>query len=278
MPIDRRALMLGLAAPAFAQALMPLGSSRMTFAEPSAGGEMAIWLHRPAAWRPGGAVLAVLHGASRNADGYRDVWAPIAEARGALLVCPEFSQAQYPGAEAYNEGRARGLPRAQWSFHALPRAVAAARRAAGEDGAGGYLLYGHSAGSQFAHRTLLLCGGLGATRMVAANAGFYSWPDLSIAYPYGLGGLDLDAAALRAALAFPLTVLLGEADIDPQDPQLRRSPTAMRQGPHRLERGRNFHAAAMASGMPCAWGLSTVPGVAHSNAGMAQRAAAVLFG
>ncbi len=278
MPIDRRVLLMGLAAPALAQAPMPAGSSRMVFAEPTATGDMPIWLHKPAAWRPGGTVLVALHGASRNADGYRDTWAPIADARNALLVCPEFSHAQYPGSDAYNEGRARHVPREQWTFHALPRAVAAARRAAGDNSTGGYLLYGHSAGSQFVHRTLLLCGGLGATRIVAANAGFYSWPDRSIAYPYGLGGLDLDAAALRAALAFPLTVLLGEEDNDPAHPQLRRSAPAMRQGAHRLERGRNFHAAAMAAGVPCNWGLGTVPGVAHSNAGMAERAAAILFG
>ena len=36
------------------------------------------------------------------------------------------------------------------------------------------------------------------------------------------------------------------------------------------------HAAAAGYGMACAWDVLTVPGVAHSNAGMARAAAAII--
>lgn len=271
--------MPGLAMPGLARAAVPAGASRMEVREESsADGILPLWLYRPAGWAAGGRVLAVLHGAGRDADRYRDTWAPQAEAAQALLICPEFSRAAYPRGASYNEGRVPGHPPA---YLALPRAVAAARAAAGDVGDRPFEAYGHSAGAQFLHRFLLLCGAPGAGRMVAANAGFYSFPSLDVAWPYGLGGVG-DAAVLKAALARPLTVLLGEADTDTQHPELRRTPQAMAQGPYRLARGQAFFAAgreaAARLGVEFGWRLGTVPGVAHSNAGMAPRAAQALWG
>ncbi len=281
MSIERRAILATIATPAIAQAALAEGSSRITFAEPTAQGEMPLWLHRPAGWRPGGPVVAVLHGASRTARGYRDAWAPHAEARNFLLVCPEFSRAAYPGSAAYNDGGSVGRAREGWNYWALPRAVAAARRAAGEDGAGRFRLYGHSAGSQFSHRYNWLCDAEGVERMVFANAGFYTWPALDQTFPYGLGGTAAGEAALRAGLARPAVVLLGEQDLDTTDPDLRQSTEAMLQGPHRFARGQAFFAAAREAaarlGVPFGWRMAFVPGVGHSNAGMAPLAAAMLF-
>ena len=279
--ISRRIVLAAMAAPALGRAAMGQGAARITFAEPSARGDMPVWLHRPAAWRPGGPVVAVLHGAGRTAQGYRDTWAPYAEQRGFLLVCPEFSNAAYPGSAAYNDGASAGRPRAAWSFWALPRAVAAARRAAGEDGAGRFHLYGHSAGAQFSHRYNWLCDAEGVDRMVFANAGFYTWPDITRAFPYGLAGTTADEAALRRGLARPAVVLLGEQDIRLTRPTLRQTPEAMLQGPHRFGRGQAFFAAAREAAarldVPFGWRMAFVPGVGHSNGGMAPRAVEMLF-
>lgn len=275
MGLTRRAALLTLAAPALAHAAVPPGPSRLDMPEPTAAtGILPLWLHRPAAWAPGGRVLAVLHGADRNAARYREVWTPLAEAAGALLVCPDFTRASYPGA-AYNEGRAQPPV-----FLALTRAMAAARAAAGDIGDRPFDAYGHSAGAQFLHRFLLVCGAPGAGRMVAANAGFYTMPSLDIAWPYGLGGQGSEAV-LRDALTRPFTVLLGERDTDPNHPQLRRTPEAMAQGPHRFARGLAFFAMAQKTGnnlgLRVAWNMAMVRGVAHSNAGMAPIAARILW-
>jgi len=136
------------------------------------------------------------------------------------------------------------------------------------------------AGAQFLHRFLLVCGAPGAGRMVAANAGFYTMPDLGIPWPYGLGGTGSEPV-LREALSRPLTVLLGQADDDPQHRLLRRTPEAMAQGPHRLARGRAFDAAgreaATRLGVEYGWRAMEVPGIGHAPARMAPHGAALLW-
>jgi poly(3-hydroxybutyrate) depolymerase len=275
--VRRRALIaMSFAGPAMAQ------SARVTFEEPSGAspGPMNVFLHRPAGWRPGGPVAVVMHGMGRNADGYRDAWVAASEAHGFLVICPEFSNAKFPGVEFYNYGNARA-PEAAWTFFALDRAVAAALASVGAPETP-FALYGHSAGAQFVHRYLLLTGAPRARRIVIANAGWYSWPDFSIAFPHGLGQSSATEAGLRAALGRPVTILLGEADNDPTHFQLRRDAATDVQGLHRFERGQNFFAAARAAaealGVPFGWSLATVPGVAHSNSGMAAAAAAILAG
>lgn len=251
---------------------------RITFAEPSgaAPGPMNVFLHRPSGWRPGGPAVVALHGMGRNAAGYRDSWIAPAEAHGFLLICPEFSEAQFPGMRFYNFGNVQA-PEPEWTFAALDRAVDAALGMPGRP----FALYGHSAGAQFVHRYLLLTGAPRARRIVIANAGWYSWPSLDIAFPHGLGQIAATEPGLRAALARPVTILLGEADNDPAHHQLRRDAATDAQGLHRFERGQNFFAAARgaaeARGLPFGWSLATVPGVAHSGAGMAPAAADILM-
>ena len=53
----------------------------------------------------------------------------------------------------------------------------------------------------------------------------------------------VDEAGLKAMLQRPLVVLLGTADTDPNHPELRRTPEAMVQGPHRFARGNFFYTA-----------------------------------
>src|SRR5690606_37870846 len=49
-------------------------------------------------------VLFVLHGANRNAVDYRDAWMSYAQNSKTIIVAPEFSDAYYPGGDAYNLG------------------------------------------------------------------------------------------------------------------------------------------------------------------------------
>ena len=68
--------------------------------------------------------------------------------------------------------------------------------------------------------------------------------------------------------------------VDENHPKLRRTPEAMTQGKHRFERGQTFFDMAKqeaeALGVSFNWHLDTVPGVGHSNAGMAKVAAEYL--
>jgi len=252
-------------------------------------GDVAVRTHlwRPAAWRPEDPVLIVLHGYRRNAADYRDVWAEHAERRRVLVAAPEFDREQFPGPREYEVGNMRTpdrrafLPRADWSFGVVESVFDAAAAWSGARAAR-YRLYGHSAGGQFVHRMALFAPEARIEAAVAANAGAYTAPREEARYPYGLAGCRLGDDALAAAFAVRLTVLLGENDTATDAPMLLKSPEAMAQGPHRFARGRYFFNAGkdMARLLPApfAWKLHTAPGVGHDNAGMARRAAELLFG
>ena len=231
-------------------------------------------------------VVFVMHGVNRDADRYRDEWAMLAKRFGFIAVVPQFATADFPGSLGYNTGyfsEADGAPRprSRWSFAAIEPLFDDVRHRFGTQ-VERYSIYGHSAGAQFVHRYVLFMPEARIERAIAANAGWYTMPDPEIAFPYGLGATPIGAEGLRAALGKPLTVLLGTADTDRADPDLRKTPEADAQGPHRYARGQAFfargEAAAAASGVPFAWRLERVPGIAHSNAGMAEAAAALIAG
>jgi poly(3-hydroxybutyrate) depolymerase len=244
-----------------------------------------VFYHRPEAWAPSERIVVVMHGVNRDADRYRDQWRALADQYGFLLIVPEFSQTKFPGDSWYNFGGMvdeQGKPRdrAQWSFDVVDRVVADVRRLSGAERRG-YSLYGHSAGAQFAHRFLLFAASPAVEMAVAANAGWYTLPVADEAFPYGLKGSPATEADVRAFLARPLVLQLGEADTDSEHSSLRRTPEANRQGPHRFARGKNFMTVAEIEakrlGVPLAWKLVTVPGVGHSNGKMAEHAARELF-
>src|ERR1700720_2832267 len=61
----------------------------------------------------------------------------------------------------------------------------------------------------------------------ASNSGVYMLPDLTLDYPLGMGGLDLDENQLRRYLGRRLIILLGDADTDASAPDLPRDDFAM---------------------------------------------------
>jgi len=115
----------------------------------------------------------------------------------------------------------------------------------------------------------------------AANCGSYTLPVFDEPFPFGLGGTALTGDERRDLFARSFTLVLGDADNDPNHHQLPREPGAMRQGPHRFARGLHYMSVACreaaALGVPLAWKLRIAPGVAHSNPGIAPFAAQALF-
>jgi poly(3-hydroxybutyrate) depolymerase len=224
----------------------------------------------------GAPVVFVLHGVNRNADDYARNWEALARTYGLRIYAPEFTSEAFPGAAMYNLG---GLgtegPYAFAVFEPLFEAVAER----GGD-AQGYHLFGHSAGAQVVHRAVLMEDLPRLITAYAANAGWYTLPHAEPVWPYGLGGTEIGEAELRGWLEAPMMLLLGDQDIDPEHENLRRTPEAMAQGPHRYARGAYFAAVGRASareiGARFTWQVASVPGVAHDNAGMAEAAAAII--
>ena len=256
--------------------------------------------HMPDGYTPETPIVFVMHGNTRTGRRYFDDWEEHAVMYGFLLVVPEFDTEHYPGNQWYNlgnvfvdpdaamtegaiasslAGSAGHNPESTWTFTAIEHLFDAVRTAAGSTRTT-FRIFGHSAGSQFVHRLLMTRPEAPVERAVAANAGWYTMPNDDIAWPYGLGDSGFEVAGLAGLLQLPVTVLLGDADTITTASNLRRTPEAMLQGPHRFTRGHAFHAAAESTaealGVPFAWALDTVPGAGHSNALMAPRAAEIL--
>jgi len=251
-----------------------------------AGPPIAVWYQLPKTVRSGTPVVVVMHGVNRDADRYRDEWASLALTHDFILVVPEFREADFPGSLGYNTGffqNADGTPRPRplWSFTVIEPLFDEVRDRFGTQ-VQGYNLYGHSAGAQYVHRFVLAMPQARIEKAIAANAGWYTMPDPMIDFPYGTGGTMIAAANIEAALGKPLIVLLGTADTATDDPNLRRTREANRQGPHRYARGKNFFAAGQAVakqlGVPFAWRQEDVVGAGHQNSLMAKAAAELISG
>ncbi len=235
-------------------------------------------------------VLFVMHGNGRTAEKYRDAWVNIAEQNNALLLVPEFNREQFPLDQDYNMGHMFKMdssdkilcknPETLWSYSLIDPIFDYVIQQT-KNKSKSYLIYGHSAGSQFVHRFLFFKPEARVIKAVCANAGWYTMPDFTIGFPYGLKGTQCTPEYLKKVFSKPVTILLGDQDTDPNHPQLRRTPQAMKQGKHRFERGHNFFNAckkmADSLGVPFKWDLKIVPGIAHSNAKMAPAAGKILF-
>ena len=262
------------------------GSFEFDGYEPLKDQPLTVWYDAPPAGDlPSAKVLFVMHGQQRNGEEYRDDWIPHARSAGALLIVPEFSEEFYPDADSYNVGNlvtddGEAVPESSWSFSAIEPLFDFVQAETGNL-SDGYYLFGHSAGAQFVHRFMLLKSNNRVKRAVSANAGWYTAPESEVEFPYGLRNSPSTETSLTRALAAPLTVLLGEEDVDTDSESLRSTPQADRQGPNRLARGKFFfragQEAAEALGTPFGWELETVAGATHSNAEMAPAAASILF-
>lgn len=269
-----------------------------------------VFYHRPESFTASSPILIVVPGSGRDANEYRDAWIEASEAHGALVLSPRYAEEDYDfgdyhmggllddmtltGSVEYVEGsneaildedgfsyRVNSEPR-EWIFGDFDRLFERVASAVGSRRRG-YDLFGHSAGGQILHRLVLLHPDSKANRILAANSGFYTMPDLDAELPFGLENAPVEREDLRRSFRERLVLFIGEEDDEDETGGiLLRSPSADRQGTHRLERGRHFYreaeAAADAMGAEFAWRLEIVPGVGHDHEGMSEAAAEYLYG
>jgi poly(3-hydroxybutyrate) depolymerase len=296
MPEGMRAVLTALCfiLAAFSAIAEPLtleaGNGRFDYRDPPeySGETIPVWFVMPKDFSPDTPIVFVMHGVSRNADGYRDAWSYLADHHKLLVLAPEFSKERFPKSWRYNLGNLahpfkagdpiRMRPENEWTYPIVDRIFERIQSALATRQKS-FALYGHSAGGQFVHRYLTFTGGGNVAIALAANAGWYTLPDYAVPFPYGLGGTGLPESQLRQAFGEEMIVLLGDKDTK-QGRHLRRTPEAMQQGPNRFERGQYYLEAARneaaALNAPFQWRIEIVPGVGHSNAGMAPTAARLI--
>ena len=144
-----------------------------------------------------------------------------------------------------------------------------------------YNMFGHSAGAQFVHRYIQFKPNSRINKAVSANAGWYTLPDTSISFPYGLKGSSINSNNLENSFLKNLEIHLGQNDNNPNDPFLNTTDGANLQGNDRLSRGKYFilNSDSIAQNMNFSsnWIKKEVPNVGHQQVNMAAFAAQELF-
>ncbi|HSE55770.1 MAG TPA: hypothetical protein VLA97_04990 [Nocardioidaceae bacterium] len=262
------------------------GSFVYAGAEKSTGQPIQVYYDAPASADLDTAqILIVVHGHGRDAASYRDSWVPLVEDRNVLVLVPEFPSDEFSDTE-YNLGNmvdedGEERPEDEWTF-AVIEALFEHVREQVDSKAEDYVMFGHSAGAQFVHRFVQFGSPEHLRTAVAANAGWYTVPDDSEDFPYGLDGIAVDEEDLEGAFSTDMVVMLGADDIDPESESLRHDEQSDEQGDNRLERGLHYYREARMVAddhdLPFVWRLEVAPGIGHSQSDMARVAAPVLLG
>lgn len=271
---------------------------------------VTVYYHRPESFSPKSPILLVVPGAGRDAWEYRDAWVEASEEHGVLVLSPSYPESTYDF-EDYHMGGVVEESNAleiiefvehssqakldeerlvyevneaqrEWIFHDFDRIFEMASAAVGSERTA-YDAFGHSAGGQILHRLVLFHPNAKVDRIVAANSGFYTLPDLESRLPFGLKNTPVDEEDLRASFRRDLVLLLGGEDDHPEaGGTFLRSPSADEQGEGRLQRGRHFHetgkAKASELGVGFNWKVETVPGIGHEFRPMSEAAGKYLYG
>jgi pimeloyl-ACP methyl ester carboxylesterase len=214
---------------------------------------------------PRAPVLVTVHGLSRNAGDHARRFAPWCDRYGVVLAAPIFAPGLHDDYQRLGRsGRGR---RADLALDAVLEDLAAASGAS----TARIHLFGFSGGAQFAHRYAMAHPQRVARAAVAA-AGWYTFPDESTVYPYGIAPSP-DARHLRFEprqfLRVPIAVLVGARDTGDRNLRLDRR-LDRQQGTTRVERARRWaaamQAAARAQGLEPLVTFEEVPDMDHSFA------------
>lgn len=240
-----------------------------------------VWTYKPENWKNNDEIVFVMHGGGRNADDYLDAWKEIADKTNLLVIAPEFENkfSKYTTND-YQEGNLATFfgsknPRDEWAFQVIENIfnhIQKTNNITNET----YDIFGHSAGGQFVHRMIILMPEARIKNAVAANAGFYTLPNETLKYPYGLKNTPIGDNSIKNSFQKQLILLLGENDNDPNLGTFRETELAMQQGKHRLERGSNFYETAKKLAKEKSWvfnwKIDTVRNVGHNYRKMSSQA------
>src|ERR671922_157281 len=152
-------------------------------------------------------VVACIHGIRRAAQAHFQAFAPLAGQAGWLLLVPLFAAEAFPDYQRLGRpGKGRRADLALIGLLAQLKSSLSLRVEA-------LRLYGHSGGAQFVHRFAMAHPDRVA-RYALSAPGWYTFPDDSLEYPYGLAAAAAQGIRLHLGdfLAIPGAVFVGSAD------------------------------------------------------------------
>lgn len=263
------------------------GSFTYTPHSPLNNQKVKVYYHIPSGDITTMPIVMSFHGASRNADDYRDYWISMANENEFMVFAPEFSADNYPGlgdnylmANIFDDGD-NPSPETfnntkEWTFSVIDPLFDYIKA----DLAGKQLKYnawGHSGGAQFLHRFVIYMPDSKLNVAVCSNAGWYTVPENTVSFPYGIFNGQLPDSDLKSAFSKKLIVHLGQDDTDPNSSGLRHNTVVdNQQGLFRLERGQYFYNTAQITAQNMStefnWEKHEVAGIAHQAQLMANDA------
>lgn len=201
------------------------------------GRDLPYFLYAPASAGPGAELFVSVHGLARNAVSHVMRFRKYAERAGAVLIAPFFSKDQHRLFQRLAPGAGGRRPDA-----ALNAAIEEVERMLKRPPAPAYF-FGYSGGGQFVHRYAMRHPARVKSAVLAAP-GWFTFPNPETPFPHGLapssGEADID---IDRFLTIPLSVVVGEEDVE-RDGALNKSEIIDKaQGRNRLERATNWVAA-----------------------------------
>ena len=257
---------------------------------PFNGKVLKIYYHIPSNVNSNTEILFIFHGNSRNAKDYRDAMIAKANQYNFIIITPEFSNANFPGGDAYNLGNvfvdgdnpspSTLNPEAEWTFSVIEPLFDYITQNLNNNSLV-YQVFGHSAGGQVAHRFLMYKPNARYDKVVASASGWYTVTELEVSFPYGFTESPLESINLENLLQKSLTIQVGNLDNDPNASALRHNEFADAQGLNRLERAQYFYSKASvlaeSNNLEFQWELHINEGADHNFEIASQNAADLIF-
>jgi pimeloyl-ACP methyl ester carboxylesterase len=264
------------------------GSFSFTYDVISYTKTLDVYYYIPTAKTTSTPILFVFHGTDRNAKDYRDAMVAKAELLGFIVIVPEFSDQDFPGGDTYNLGNvfvdgdnpSSGTlrPENEWTFSIIEPLFDFLKTQI-ENSTLQYHVFGHSAGGQFAHRFLLFKPNARVDKTVVSASGWYTFPNTSINFPYGLSQSPLLGMSIPYFLSKKVYIQVGEYDDDPNDSGLRHNEYADAQGLNRKDRAISFFQFCQQLSVPTSfnWSFHFIENADHDYIKASEKAATLLF-
>lgn len=231
-------------------------------------------------------IVFVMSGCLRDALNYLKLWVDAANENKYIIIAPEFDKSHYsisdheygniididydycsqdiytPIMKYHNEIKNES----EWIYSIVDNIYLSFINEIGIE-SNRYTIFGHSSGSQFAHRFMMFGNSKYCKLFLCANAGLYTFYDESKDYPYGIKNLEKYKNRILESLTKKVYILAGEADIKTKF--LNNLPADMEEGINRYERAKNYFSSAedMAkkNKINFNWKFISMPNVPHNS-------------
>lgn len=222
-------------------------------------------------------VLFIIHGSSRDAKGYLELWLEKSKNMNVILIAPHFTKIHFPYYSTLGMATHSGkiieddnklLNNSLSNFYSYFKNKYKLENV-------NYRVFGFSGGSQFVHRYLMYGVDKNISRAALGSAGWYTFIN-DDKFPYGIKNMPLEPGRIEWLLSSKVLFFLGDKDDDSKHRTLNKALGAMKQGSHRYDRGLNYFDSLTSIGerfdIPFRWSFKLIKGVDHNKEIMSKSA------